>query len=76
MASKAEKLAGLEPQRGSLWHAFRRKWATERKHEPDPDVAEIGGWRSLQALNACYQQADRATMLRVVLGARHLRDAD
>jgi hypothetical protein len=29
---KAEKEAGLEPQTGSLWHAFRRKWATERKH--------------------------------------------
>ena len=31
---KAERLAGLEPVRGSLWHAFRRKWATERKHLP------------------------------------------
>ena len=29
---KAEKLAGLEKQKGSLWHAYRRKWATERKH--------------------------------------------
>ena len=31
---KGEKLAELEPQRGSLWHAYRRKWATERKHFP------------------------------------------
>jgi hypothetical protein len=27
---RAEKLAGLEPQEGSLWHALRRNWATER----------------------------------------------
>ncbi len=28
---KAERLAGLRPQEGSLWHAFRRKAATELK---------------------------------------------
>jgi hypothetical protein len=40
---RAEELAGLEPQKGSLWHAYRRKWATERKHLPDVDVAAAGG---------------------------------
>ena len=34
---RAEKLVGVEPQVGSLWHAYRRKWATERKHLPDAD---------------------------------------
>ena len=29
---KAERLAGLPRQSGSLWHAYRRKWATSRKH--------------------------------------------
>ena len=29
---KAERLAGLEPLKGSLWHAYRRKWGSERKH--------------------------------------------
>jgi len=29
---RAEALAGLEPQPGGLWHPFRRKWVTERKH--------------------------------------------
>ena len=74
---KAEKLAGLDPQRGSLWHAYRRKWATERKHMPDVDVAVTGGWspRSLQVLKSSYQQADGETMLRVVLGAGELREA-
>ena len=47
---KAERLAGLEPQRGSLWHAYRRKWATERKHLPDVDVAAAGGWANAVTL--------------------------
>lgn len=43
---EAERLAKLEPQQGSLWHAYRRKWATERKHHPDVDVAAAGGWKT------------------------------
>jgi integrase len=70
---RAEKLAGLEPQRGSLWHAYRRKWATERKHHPDVDVAAAGGWKTLQTLKTAYQQADADTMLRVVTEPMELR---
>ena len=29
---QAERLAELEPQQGSAWHAYRRGWATARKH--------------------------------------------
>ena len=71
---KAEKLAGVEPQKGSLWHAYRRKWATERKHLPDTDVAAAGGWESVESLKASYQRADAETMLRVVLEAGELRE--
>lgn len=70
----AEKLAGLSPMKGSAWHAFRRKWATERKHLPDVDVAAAGGWKSLVALKQSYQLADQETMLRVVLEAGELRE--
>ena len=28
---EAERIAEVETQSGSLWHAYRRKWATERK---------------------------------------------
>ena len=69
-----EKLADLDPQKGSRWHAYRRKWATERKHMPDVDVAAAGGWASLEALKRSYQQADQETMLSVVLGAGELRE--
>lgn len=72
---KAEEMAGLESQKGSLWHAYRRKWVTERKHHPDADVAAAGGWADTQALRRCYQQADEETTLRVVLDAGELREA-
>ena len=56
---RAERLAGVEPLKGSLWHAYRRKWATERKHLPDVDVdvAQAGGWKSTHAMKASYQQS-------------------
>lgn len=72
---KAERLAGLEPLEGSLWHAYRRKWATERKHLPPTDVAAAGGWAGPESMQRSYQHADQATMLRVVLGARELEDS-
>ena len=40
---KAEAKAELPKLVGGLWHAYRRKWATERKALPLPDVAEAGG---------------------------------
>jgi integrase len=70
----AEKLAGLEPQRGTLWHAYRRLWASARKDLPDVDVAQAGGWSSLDALKLAYQQPDDATMLRVVTHQAELRE--
>jgi hypothetical protein len=63
---KAEQLAGVEKQEGSLWHAYRRGWATARKHMPDVDVAAAGGWSDLSSLKRCYQHADEATMFAVV----------
>ena len=72
---EGERLAGLEPQKGSLWHAYRRKWATERKHLPDVDVAAAGGWKNTVSLKTAYQQADSETILRVVLEAGELREA-
>ena len=73
---RAERLAGLEPQPGSLWHAYRRKWATERKHLPPTDVAAAGGWAGPETMQRAYQHADLATMLTVVLDTRELRDVE
>ncbi len=73
---RAERLAGLEPQQGSLWHAYRRKWATERKHLPPTDVAAAGGWAGPESMQRSYQHPDQATMLRVVLNAIDFREGE
>jgi hypothetical protein len=63
---RAERAAGVEKLDGSLWHAYRRKWATERKDLPLKDVAAAGGWKDVTTLLTCYQHADEATMLKVM----------
>ena len=60
------ELAGVAKPEGSLWHAFRRRWATTRKHLPLRDVAAAGGWKDLTTLLTCYQQPDEETMRQVV----------
>lgn len=71
---RAEKLAGLPKLERGIWHPYRRKWATARKHLPLSDVAAAGGWKGTQTLTKCYQQPDEATMLSVVLGGGELRE--
>jgi integrase len=72
---QAEKLAKLTKQDASLWHAYRRGWATSRKHLPDVDVAHAGGWTGVEMLKRIYQQPDADTMLKVVLATAELREA-
>jgi integrase len=47
---------------GSMWHAFRRFWATERRTLPVKDVAAAGGWKDVTTLIECYQQPDSETL--------------
>ncbi len=37
------------------------------------DVAAAGGWKELESLRQCYQQADEATMLEVATGGTAVR---
>jgi hypothetical protein len=48
------------------------KWATERKELPLRDVAPAGGWKDVTTLLTCYQQADEATMLKVMASPTQL----
>ena len=41
---------------------------------PAVDVAAAGGWIGTATLPRCYQQADEATMLAVVMSAGQLRE--
>lgn len=72
---RAETLAELEPQEGSLWHAYRRGWATARKHLPDVDVAKAGGWKTTEVLKLCYQQATDEGVASVVMADVEVREA-
>lgn len=71
---EGERLANLTPLAGSLWHAYRRKWVTERKPYPDVDIAAAGGWKDTSTLKTCYQRPDPQTILRVVLEPVRLRE--
>lgn len=62
----AEQKAELPKLDGALWHAYRRGWATSRKHLPVSDVAAVGGWKDIGTLLKCYTQADADTMLQVM----------
>jgi len=64
---EAYRRAGLARPPRKAWHAFRRKWATDRKELPAPDVAEAGGWKSPATLQNVYQRADAETIREVVL---------
>lgn len=58
---------------GGLWHPYRRKWATERKHHALTDVAAAG--KDTETLLTCSQQPDADTMLAVMSEPRKVRDA-
>lgn len=69
---EAESKAGLEKQDGTALQGIRRKFATERKHLPIQDVAEVGDWRDYDTLRTIYQQPDEATQRRVLSEARRI----
>jgi len=71
----AEEKAELPKLWGSLWHAYRRGWATARKDLPISDVAFAGGWTDATTLLRCYQQPDNATLLRVMSEPRRSLEA-
>jgi integrase len=64
--TKAERLAKLEHMDRGGFHAFRRAYASERRHLPAQDVAASAGWRSLKVMTTAYMQADAATVYSVV----------
>jgi integrase len=61
---RAEGFAKLDHQAQSGWHAFRRGWATKRKHFPIKDLAFVGDWRGGEVTPLKnYVQDDRETSL-------------
>ncbi len=72
---QAERRAKLAKQDGSLWHAYRRGWATARKNLPAKDVAFAGGWKNVGTLETIYQQPDPESTYRAVAEPMQLREA-
>ncbi len=56
------------------YHAYRRAFATKRKHLPAKDVAAAGGWKSTFVVQEIYMQADDETLLRVMTEGAELRE--
>jgi integrase len=71
---QAEAHAKLPKLKGGLWHPYRRKWATERKHLSITDVAAAGGWQDTATLLTCYQQPTNDALLAVMSEERKVRD--
>ncbi len=71
---EAEAKAGLTKLDGSLWHAYRRAWATARKGLSVKDVAHAGGWSDTSTLISCYQQADDETLLEVMSNPKKITE--
>ncbi len=71
---EAEVKAGLLKLDGSLWHAYRRAWATARKGLSVKDVAHAGGWSDTSTLISCYQQADDETLLEVMSNPKKITE--
>jgi integrase len=67
-----EREAKLPKLEGGLWHPYRRKWATERKHLPAVDVMRAGGWADRTTMETCYQQSDEAAVLEVMASPARL----
>lgn len=64
---EAERLAGITHQQHAGWHAFRRGWATARKHLPLQDVMKAGGWTDEATLMRSYQHATPTETRRAAL---------
>lgn len=63
---RAEKLAELPPLSGGRCHPYRRLFATELKGLPVQDVAQAGGWKSVETVRGIYQAAEAIGILDAV----------
>ena len=68
--NRAEKLAGLEPQRGRGWHSLRRKFASDLMDQPLKVLCELGGWKTAKTVLQCYQRADEDRLRRALASRR------
>jgi integrase len=59
---RIEGVLGVEHAKRMGWHSVRRRFGTDHKHLPVPDLRQLGGWKSDGAVFKCYAMADDQTM--------------
>ena len=59
---RAIALSGVSVPPRTGCHALRRKFATELKDVPLPDLCALGGWKDAKTILQCYQAPDGDTM--------------
>lgn len=72
--AKAEREAGLRKLEGSLVHAYRRKWRSERSHLPTKAVMTAEGWEDESTMLRCYDHPHDADVLLVTGESRKRRE--
>ncbi len=73
--AKAEQDAGLTKLDGSLCHAYRRQWKSERSHLPVTAVGAAGGWQDIDTMLNCYDIPDDEAILAVTSEPRRRWEA-
>ena len=69
---RAIALAGVSVPPKTGFHALRRKFATELKDVPLPDLCDLGGWKDVKTILQCYQASDADTMRSALANRRSL----
>lgn len=59
---RAQEAAGLPPEPGRGWHAFRRNFASELRHVGLRDLCDLGGWKEPMTVVKCYQRPSEDAM--------------
>ncbi len=72
---RAIALAGVDVPPRTGFHALRRKFATELKTIPLPDLCALEGWKDAKTILTCYQTPDRDTMRSALTARRPLGTA-
>lgn len=72
---RAIALSGVTVPPRTGFHALRRKFATELKDVPLPDLCALGGWKDAKTILTCYQTPDRDTMRSALTARRPLGTA-
>lgn len=67
---EVEEEAGLEPLRGTLFHAYRRKFASDRAHQPSNVVMRLMGLADAQTFHDCYCKTSSALQREVLNGSQ------